>query len=191
MSGIPLNRLYSLSSRLNSFVFFLSSEEKQCSIFSSHIFSAFTLCKSTNIYFSLLSVPHHIILVFIHQSVDQVRVSWMLSERKRNGIVLAAVVSFWFVCLIVSELITCGNKGCQVTAELLKTVLKCCVQNMSFFMGFSRMAVLWSYRDKFTSGRLSNRHVRMRGASLAPHMSSLKLPLCKVRYNAKLQIRCV
>lgn len=85
----------------------------------------------------------------------------MLSERKRNGIV-------WFVCLIVLEveLITYGNEGCQVMAKILETVLKCYIQNRSFFKGFNRLAVLWSYRDKSTSGRISNQHVRMRGASL-------------------------
>lgn len=42
------------------------------------------------------------------------------------------------------------------------------------------MEVLWSYRDKFTSGRISNQHVRM---SFSPEIA--------FTYNAKLEILCV
>lgn len=51
------------------------------------------------------------------------------------------------------------------------SVLKCCIWNISLFKGLCRMAVLWSYREKFISGRISNQHVRMRGTSLTPYTS--------------------
>ena len=128
----------------------------------------------------------------MHQAVDEVRPSW---GEERIRILLTAVVS-WFVCLVVAEvdLLTTRNPVMSgyiwnVSLYTNSTVLKCYIRNTSLFKGLGRIAVLWSCRDQFTSDRISNQHVRMRGTSLAPHATLSPETVCT--YNAKLEILCV
>lgn len=147
MLGDPLNPLHSLSSKLNFHVFLFLGRKKVSSFLTSSVLLLFLHVVIFIYHFSqflMASFLHS----FINQFIMSEHLGCFLRERRMD-----LFWHFWFMCLIFSEaeLITCGRKGCQVMAKLLKTALKCCIPTMFFFKGFSRMGMLWFFRDKSTS----------------------------------------